>query len=78
MTDTKHETTSTSIACTVCREWERDMNGTLAALRREREITQCLLAALTAVRDADYLEGAYQPTIDMVDAAIEEAKGVAA
>ena len=34
-----------------------------------------LLAALIAVKDAGYLEGGYQPTIDMVDAAIAEATG---
>lgn len=32
-----------------------------------------LLAALIAVKDADYLDGAYQPTVDLVDAAIAEA-----
>ena len=32
-----------------------------------------LLAALRAVKDAGYLDGAYQPTVDLVDAAIAEA-----
>ena len=34
-----------------------------------------LLHALTAVRDAGYLDGAYQPTVDLVDAAIAKARG---
>lgn len=37
-----------------------------------------LLEALIAVKDAGYLEGGYQPTIDMVDDAIAEATGRAA
>lgn len=32
-----------------------------------------LLTALEAVKDAGYIEGGYQPTLDMVDAAIAEA-----
>ena len=36
-----------------------------------------LVNALEAVLDAGYLEGAYQPTIDMVHAALAAAKGEA-
>jgi hypothetical protein len=48
-TDIKHETTSTSTACTACREWERDMKGTVAALQKERQTSKELLESLESV-----------------------------
>jgi hypothetical protein len=62
----------------VVREWELDMKGTMATLERERAEKAKLLEALVAVKDAGYIEGGYQPTVDMVDAAIAQAEGSAA
>ena len=50
MIDTKQETKDTSTTpCRICHEWERDMNGTLATLQRERQISKELLSSLQEV-----------------------------
>ena len=48
MTDTKHNHPETS-TCTACREWKRDMDGTVATLERERAISKQLLESLSDV-----------------------------
>src|SRR5438876_1195535 len=42
---THHESDPPSTPCPACREWERDMNGTLATLAAKREKCRGLLEA---------------------------------
>ncbi len=49
MTNTKHETNSPSTGCPVCREWQRDMDGTLATFNKVKQLNQQLAGSLVDV-----------------------------
>lgn len=49
MTNLKHETTTTSTTCTACREWERDMKGTVNTLEQARALNRRLAESLSDV-----------------------------
>jgi hypothetical protein len=86
MTDINHESKAKSITpCPVCREWERDMNGTVATLQRERHASKELLSSLqevvricTAMRYAVGLSKSQIERIERAEAALAKAKGLAA
>jgi hypothetical protein len=84
MTTIKHESKDTSTTpCHICREWERDMNGTLATLARERAASRKLLAVLQQVIAwAEPESGNFTAEeiewLTEAKAAVAEAKGLAA
>jgi hypothetical protein len=82
MNDTKHKTNNTSTNCTACREWDRDMKGTLAVLQRERQATKKLLDSLQevvriceALRNTAGLGKTQLERIERAKTAITEATG---
>ena len=85
MKHTKHETKSTSTTCTACREWERDMNGTVATLEKARQMNRRLadsLAEVVRICEAmRYTAGLGKNQLERIaraKAAIAEAKASAA
>jgi hypothetical protein len=86
MTQIKHETKDTSTTpCRICREWERDMNGTTATLQKERQTSKDLLGSLEdvvrickAMRFTVGLGKGQIERIERAEALIAKAKGNAA